>query len=33
MDADVLASRVKELFSREVFKDLCLGCPLNNPLD
>ncbi len=33
MDADILASRVKELFNREVFKDLCYGCPLNNPAE
>ena len=31
MDADILAGRVRELFNREVFKDLCHGCPLNNP--
>lgn len=30
MDADILAGRVKELFNREVFRDLCHGCPLES---
>lgn len=28
MDADLLAGRVRELFNREVFRDLCHGCPM-----
>ncbi len=31
MDADLLAGRLRELFNREVFRDLCHGCPLERP--
>ena len=31
MDADMLAGRLKQMFDRELFKDLCRGCPLENP--
>jgi len=33
MDADMLASRVRELFNREVFRDLCHGCPMEKKLE
>jgi len=28
LDMDVLSVRLQELFNREVFRDLCHGCPL-----
>lgn len=28
MNIDLLSARLEELFNREVFRDLCHGCPL-----
>jgi|GEM_PF-1201813 len=28
LSADVLASRVQEMFDKDLFSDLCSGCPL-----
>jgi len=28
LDMDTLSARLEELFNREVFRDLCHGCPL-----
>lgn len=28
MNIDLLSARLEELFNREVFRDLCYGCPL-----
>lgn len=31
MNVDLLENRLRELFNREVFRDLCDGCPKENP--
>jgi hypothetical protein len=31
LNADILAGRVGELFKKEVLRDLCRGCPLEQP--
>jgi len=28
MNVDLLSARLEEMFNREVFRDLCHGCPL-----
>lgn len=30
LNADMLESRAKELFKKEMLRDLCRGCPLEN---
>ena len=30
LNADMLESRAKDLFNKEILRDLCRGCPLEN---